>query len=115
MCYDISFSTTIELITDYLPEIILDPQTSIDFESFEHVIAQAYRKYPVIISDEGRYQLQAFEWGIIADYMNTPEKVKNGRPWMCNAQSEKVMEDKKSYWHRIRKERCLIPVTGTFE
>ena len=29
-----------------------------------------------------------------ADYMNTPEKVKKGRKWMCNAQSEKVIGDK---------------------
>ena len=34
---------------------------------------------------------------------------------MCNAQSEKILGDKKSYWHRIRSKRCLIPVTGTFE
>ena len=34
---------------------------------------------------------------------------------MCNARSEKIIEDKRSYWHRIRKKRCLIPVTGFFE
>ena len=34
---------------------------------------------------------------------------------MCNARSEKIVDDHKSYWHRIRKQRCLIPVTGIFE
>lgn len=115
MCYDISFSTSIELITDYLPEIIIDPQSSFDFDAAEHVLAQAYRKYPIIIMEDGKYKLQEFEWGVIADYMNSPEKIKTGRQWMCNAQSEKILMDKKSFWHRIRRKRCLIPITGTFE
>src|SRR5215203_3462842 len=115
MCYDISFSTTIELITDYLPDIVIDPQITFDFEAGVHVLAQSYRKYPIIIFEDGKYKLKEFEWGVIADYMNTPEKIKAGRQWMCNAQSEKIIMDRKSFWHRIRRKRCLIPVTGTFE
>jgi putative SOS response-associated peptidase YedK len=34
---------------------------------------------------------------------------------MCNAQSEKIINDKKSFWRRIRSKRCLIPVTGIYE
>lgn len=115
MCYDISFSSGIELITDYLPGIAIDTQLHIDFDTTLHVQAQAYRKYPVIIFEDGRYKVQVFEWGVIADYMNTPEKIKKSRQWMCNAQSEKVIHDKKSFWRRIRGKRCLIPVTGIYE
>ncbi len=79
MCYDISFSTTIETITDYLPDIEIDPQIGFDFNSAIHVLAQSYRKYPVIIQEDGKYKLKEFEWGVIADYMNTPEKIKTGR------------------------------------
>jgi putative SOS response-associated peptidase YedK len=115
MCYDISFSTTIEEITDYLPDMIIDPQISINYDMKLHVIAQAFQKYPVIIFEDASYKLKLFEWGVIPEYMNTPEKIKKGRNSMCNARSEKIVEDKKSYWHRIRKKRCLIPVTGIFE
>ena len=115
MCYDISFSTTIELITDYLPGIQIDPQITIDFDTSIHVLAQEHKKYPVIIQDEGNYKLKEFEWGVIADYMNSPEKIKKNRHWMCNAQSEKILGDKNSYWNRIREQRCLIPVTGFYE
>lgn len=115
MCYDISFSSTIELITDYLPEIEIETQLSIDFDTTLHVQAQAYRKYPVILFEDGKYKLKEFEWGVIAEYMDTPEKIKKGRNWMCNAQSEKILDDKRSYWRRIRRNRCLIPVTGIFE
>lgn len=34
---------------------------------------------------------------------------------MANAQSERVLGDQKSYWHRLRTNRCLIPVSGTYE
>ena len=113
MCYDISFKTSIKTIQDYFPSILIDPQLRIDFENI-HVLAQAFGKNPVVIFEDAIYKLKAFEWGVIADYMNTPEKIKQGRKWMCNAQGEKILGDKKSYWHRIRKTRCLIPVTGIY-
>ena len=115
MCYDISFSTTIEMVTDYLPGIIPDPQIGLNYDMNLHIQAQAFKKYPVVIFDEGQFRLKAFEWGIIPEYMNTPEKIKKGRNSMCNARSEKIVEDKRSYWHRIRGKRCLVPVTGFFE
>lgn len=115
MCYDISFSTTIEEITDYLPDMIVDPQISINYDMKLHVIAQAFQKYPVIVFEDATYKMKLFEWGVIPEYMNTPDKIKKGRSSMCNARSEKIIEDRKSYWHRIRKKRCLIPVTGIFE
>ncbi|RYZ55196.1 MAG: DUF159 family protein [Sphingobacteriales bacterium] len=115
MCYDISFSTTIELVTQYIPDIVVDPQLGINYDLNVHLQAQAHRKYPVVIFDNAEYKLKPFEWGVIADYMNTPEKIKKMRSQMCNARSEKLIEDRKSYWHRIRRKRCLIPVTGFYE
>ena len=115
MCYDISFSTRYELIAEYVPGIVVDPQVSLDFDMMLHVQAQAFKKYPVIIFEEGQYKLKPFEWGVIPEYMHTPEQIKKGRTSMCNARSEKIIEDRRSYWHRIRKTRCLIPVTGIFE
>src|SRR5438105_5836697 len=115
MCYDISFSTTIEMIEDYIPDLVIDPQIGIDYEMNIHVQAQAFKKYPIVIFEDEKYKLKPFEWGVIPEYMDTPEKIKKGRSSMCNARSEKILEDKRSYWHRIRKKRCLIPVTGIFE
>lgn len=114
MCYDISFKTSIKTIRDYFPGIQMDPQFQIDFDK-THVIAQSFSKFPVLIFEDAVYKLKSFEWGVIAEYMNTPEKIKQSRQWMCNAQSEKMAGDKKSYWHRIRNQRCLIPVTGFYE
>jgi putative SOS response-associated peptidase YedK len=115
MCYDISYKITLDSLEEYFGSIEADPQIEIDFERTIHVLAQAFSKYPVIISEDGNYKLRMFEWGVIADYMDTPEKVKKMRNSMCNARSEKIIEDKRSYWHRIRKKRCLIPVNGIFE
>jgi putative SOS response-associated peptidase YedK len=114
MCYDLSFKTSIKTIKDYFPSIEIEPQMQIDFDRV-HVLAQSFSKYPIVIFEDATYKLKQFEWGVIADYMNTPEKIKQSRQWMCNAQSEKVIGDKKSYWNRIRKTRCLIPATGFYE
>lgn len=114
MCYDISFSTQYELVSQYVPDLQVDPQITFDYESSVHIIAQAYLKKPIIYKENGAYYLKEFEWGLIAPYMNTPESIKKNRQWMCNAQSEKIL-DKKSFWNRIRQRRCLIPVTGFFE
>jgi putative SOS response-associated peptidase YedK len=115
MCYDISFSTKYELITQYVPGLVVDPQIHFDYDTSIHVVAQSYLKKPVIYFENGKYYMKEFEWGVIADYMKTPELVKKNRQWMCNAQSEKILGDKKSYWRRIRKNRCIIPVSGFFE
>lgn len=115
MCYDISFSTTVELITQYLPDIEIGDEINIHPDDNIHVLAQSFRKYPIIISENGNHKLKMFEWGLIADFMNTPELVKKQRSSMCNARSEKILEDKRSVWHRIRRQRCLIPVNGIFE
>jgi putative SOS response-associated peptidase YedK len=115
MCYDISFSTRYELITKYVPDLIVDPQIQFDFDSSVHVVAQSYLKKPIIYRESGKNYMKAFEWGVIADYMKTPEQIKKNRQWMCNAQSEKILGDKKSYWRRIRKNRCIIPVEAFYE
>jgi putative SOS response-associated peptidase YedK len=115
MCYDISFSTTIEMVTDYIANLIVDPQIGMDYEMTVHAQAQAFRKYPIILMQSGERHLRPFEWGIVTGYMNTPEKLKQLRNSHCNARSEKIIGDKKSIWHRLRSQRCLIPVTGIME
>ncbi|MGB8190482.1 MAG: SOS response-associated peptidase family protein [Chitinophagaceae bacterium] len=115
MCYDISFKSSFELLSDYLPGLIVEPGMQLDIDMNMHVLAQAYRKFPIIIEDNGTYKLKMFEWGLIADYMNTPEKIKKSRSFMCNIRSEKILGDKSSVWYRIRRNRCLIPVSGIFE
>lgn len=115
MCLDIAFYSALELIEDYFPGIKKPEQINFDLFTGEHVFAIGHKKYPVITNDLGEYNLRNFEWGVIAEYMNTPEKIYMQRRNMVNARSEKILDDKKSFWHRIRKKRCLIPVTGIYE
>ncbi len=106
-----SFFSNIKLITDYLN---IKPENLISFDPTYHKVAQSFCKWPVVINEDG-YKLRLFEWGVIADYMNTPEKIKEYRNSMANARSEKIIDDKRSVWHRIRKNRCLVFTTGFFE
>lgn len=114
MCYDLAFSTTIQSVFDYLPELKDMGNLDMSFEPTFHKVAQAYPKWPVVVNDKGTLKLMKFEWGVIPNYMKTPEEIKKGRKWMVNARSEKVL-DTKAYWSRIRSNRCLVLATGFFE
>ncbi len=111
MCYDMSFFCNIKLISDYLPSV---QKSTIKFEPTYHRVAQSFQEWLVVLNEDG-LKVKLFEWGLIADYMNTPEKVKEYRMAMANARSEKVLADKRSVWHRLRRQRCLVFTSGFFE
>jgi putative SOS response-associated peptidase YedK len=115
MCLDIAFYSALQLIDDYFPDLIHDGEISFDLDMGMHFMALGHNRYPVILFENGHYHRKYFEWGIIAEYMDTPEKIKAMRRSMVNARSEKILDDKRSFWNRIRTKRCLIPVTGIYE
>ena len=115
MCLDIAFYSALQLIDDYFPDLVHDGDIPFDLDMGMHFMALGHNRYPVILFADGRYHRKYFEWGIIAEYMDTPEKIKAMRRSMVNARSEKILADKRSFWNRIRTKRCLIPVTGIYE
>src|SRR6185312_3933917 len=115
MCLDISFYSALQLIDDYFPNLTHDGEIEFDLGKGMHFMALGHNRYPVIVFEGERYHRKYFEWGIIAEYMDTPEKIKAMRKSMVNARSEKILEDRRSFWNRIRGKRCLIPVTGIYE
>lgn len=115
MCHDLSFTAkTVEFITDILPEIILDRQLGIDFCTTSHVLSMSNRKCLCIYQRDGKPHLNEFEWGLIADYMRTPELIKKYRIQMANARKENILESRAA-WFKIRQQRCLIAVDGIYE
>jgi putative SOS response-associated peptidase YedK len=115
MCLDIAFYSALQLIDDYFPDLVRDGDIQFDLDMGMHFMALGHNRYPVILFENGHYHRKYFEWGIIAEYMDTPEKIKAMRRSMVNARSEKILTDKRSFWNRIRTKRCLIPVTGIYE
>jgi putative SOS response-associated peptidase YedK len=111
MCYDMSFFSNLQTIADYMQ--ISGPLQE-QFTPTWHQVAQSYTGWPVVMNEDG-YRIRIFEWGLIAPYMNTPEKVKQYRSSMANARSEKILGDPQSVWHRLRRQRCLVFSTGFFE
>lgn len=114
MCYDISLGVPVERLPEYIPGLEIEEGHDEKEPLRNHVIAQAFGKYPVILEKNGKPVLRYFEWGLIASYMNSPEKIRQMRSSMCNARSEKLLETGTA-WNRIRKQRCLVPVSGFFE
>lgn len=115
MCHDLSFSAnTVEFITDLLPNIVFDHQIDIDFSITSHVLSMSHRKCMIIYSRDGIPHGNEFEWGLVADFMKTPELIKKYRTQMANCRMENIL-DKSSAWYRIRRQRCLIAVDGIYE
>jgi putative SOS response-associated peptidase YedK len=114
MCLDISYYSALELLDDYFPALVHDQEIEFDMDLYIHVLAMGYKRFPVITLENAGYHRKYFEWCIIAGYMDTPDKIKMQRAKMANARSEKIL-DKKSWWYKIRMNRCLIPVTGIYE
>jgi putative SOS response-associated peptidase YedK len=107
-----SYFSSIKLITEFIK---VDGIPEFDFNPTYHQVAQSWHLFPVVLFEDGKTKLKYFEWGVVADYMNTPEKIKQYRSSMANARSEKILDDKRSVWHRLRNQRCLVFTTGFFE
>jgi putative SOS response-associated peptidase YedK len=116
MCYDISFTVEIKQLSDYFPDLIFDEQLEINFDG-THIIGHLYGKHPIIYRNKEDNKLHArmMEWGCIPFYIKDLDGFKRQRATMLNARSERILEDTKSYWHKIRNRRCLIPLSGFYE
>ena len=117
MCYDISFTVHLKELTDYFPELIWDDQLEMDLSIGTHIIGHAYGAHPIIYKnrDDEKLHVKMMEWGCIPFYVKDISQFARQRSSMLNARSERILEDSKSYWNKIRNRRCLVPVTGFYE
>ncbi|WP_181390502.1 SOS response-associated peptidase family protein [Sphingobacterium athyrii] len=87
-------------------------QLDYNYDYLENVQAITFPKYPILYKDKDSSQLALteMEWGVLPTYIDDPKLRADRRRNMINVRSERILEDKKSYWYRLRKQRCLIPV-----
>lgn len=116
MCYDISFTVNMKQLSDYFPKLIFDDQIKMNFEPV-HIIGHNYGEHPIIFRnrEDDSLRCRLMEWGCIPFFVKDEAAYKKQRATMLNARSERILEDKKSYWYKIRNRRCLIPMTGFYE
>ena len=118
MCWDISLHTDIELVKKSYPKIREErKKKEYDYDYFENVQAITFPEYPIIMKDkEGEgIALLEMEWGVLPTYIQDSKLQDDRRRSMVNARSERILDDKKSFWYRLKNQRCLIPVSGTYE
>jgi putative SOS response-associated peptidase YedK len=113
MCYDICFHTNILLTTEAFPALIID--ATLDNESLVHVEGHRLPPFYTIYTNDNTPHLTTMEWGVDPLYISDPKERLSRRTGMLNARSERILDDHKSYWYRIKDNRCLIPVTGIYE
>lgn len=118
MCWDISLHSDIEIVKRAFPKL-RDERKQLDMNMYyyENVQAILFPNYPIIYRDKesGDLALTEMEWGVLPGYIQDPKQQADRRRNMINIRSERVLEDRKSYWYRLRNQRCLIPVSGTYE
>ncbi len=117
MCYDISYKITLESLEDYFGSLIYDdPQINLEFDG-THIMGHSYGQHPIIYRNREDQQLHCklMEWGCIPFYVKDEKSFIRQRASMLNARSERILDDTKSYWNKIRNRRCLIPVNGIYE
>ena len=117
MCYDISLITPLTEVATNFPAIIMDEQISMDQEKSIHVIGHSHGEHPIVFKNRADLQLHCrlMEWGCIPFYIKDEASFLKQRAFMLNARSERILEDKNSYWHKIRNRRCLVPIDGFYE
>lgn len=116
MCYDISFTVNIKALSDYFPELTFDEQIEMTFQP-SHIAGHSFGNHPIIYRnrEDGQLHGRLMEWGCIPFYIKDEQTFKKQRASMLNARSERILNDPKSYWHKIRNRRCLVPLTGFYE
>lgn len=117
MCYDISFTVNISSLEDYFPDLVYDSQIEMNLDATAHIMAHAYGNHPILYvnREDMKNHCRLMEWGCIPFYVKEEKTFVKQRSSMLNARSERILEDTKSYWYKIRNRRCLIPVTGIYE
>ena len=120
MCYDVSFTVNIRQLSDYFPDLVFDEQLEIDFDiehNLTHIVGHAHGEHPIIYvhREDKAPHCRFMEWGVIPFYTKDEDAFKRQRASMLNIRSERILDDLKSYWYKIRQKRCLIPVTGFYE
>ncbi len=116
MCYDISFTVNVKALSDYFPELRFDDQIEMTFQP-THIAGHSFGNHPIIYRhrEDGELHCRLMEWGCIPFYVKEEDAYRKQRATMLNARSERILNDPKSYWHKIRNRRCLVPVTGFYE
>lgn len=114
LCYDISLHSDIELTKEVLTKI-KDKRIVQDSPVCDHIGSLAFPVYPVVTRQGSELILSEMEWSLDPFYEKNPIERRKRRTKMSDIQSERVLGYTRSYAHRIRQTRCLIPVTGTYE
>ncbi len=83
-------------------------QSSIGFEPRFNIAPS--QSVPVILSDNNRFSLHAFRWGLIPYWSENPSMGNR----LINARAETIRE-KPSFKYSFKSKRCLVPVDGFYE
>src|ERR1044071_706581 len=106
MCYDVAYTAKASELSTWVPELIFDQDVELLLDG-THIIGHDYREHPIIYRSRQDQELHCrlMEWGCIPYYIKNEQAYIRQRAGMLNARSERILEDKTSYWYEIRNRR----------
>ncbi len=114
MCRDISFHSDIEMVIRDFEGIKLAPGLANHATDMIHVTCEAMPEHPIVVNRQV-LALANMSWGVVPTFVTDPRERQAQRRNYVNVRSERIIDDKTSYWYKLRNNRCLIPATGIFE
>ncbi|MBE7172482.1 MAG: SOS response-associated peptidase family protein [Williamsia sp.] len=115
MQYEVSFAADFKNLTSYFPESEADSRFCNGFHS-SWIAEKNCGKQPINFLNPatGGQTWRFMEWGCLP--FNSTDPLISSRRWtfMLHTPAERIFGDVKSYWHRIRDQRCLIPANGFY-
>jgi len=113
MCYYVTIHSNLgkELRVYDLDERVTNPIAL----QYEYITSFTFPDVPIIARINDKNVYMNMEWSVNPWFIKDDKQRAARRRTMANARSERILDDKQSFWYRIRKNRCLIPVSGTFE
>ncbi|MBE7172838.1 MAG: SOS response-associated peptidase family protein [Williamsia sp.] len=115
MQHEISFVSDVKALANYFPDAEVDGTYS--KEIFPGWIAEpGSGMQPVVFLNPvtGMLAWRSMAWGCMP--FDMADAVIPSKRWafMLYTPGERIFGDTKSYWHKIRDQRCLVPVSGIY-
>ncbi|MBE7172904.1 MAG: SOS response-associated peptidase family protein [Williamsia sp.] len=115
MQHEVCFATEFKRLVKYFPKSILENNFSTDLFSAQGPATDS-GKQPVIFLNPvtGTQAWHLMTWGCMP--FDLTDALISSRQWafMLYTPAERIFGDTKSYWHKIRDQRCLVPVKGIY-
>ena len=115
MHHDISFAVAFKDLINCFPNATYDSRFKNEMSIGSSNAQDSVRHAVVYMTPvQGHLHWQFMSWGCMPFDMSSSDTMSKKWSFMLHTPGERIFMDGESYWNRIRDQRCLVPVSGTY-